>query len=309
MKTTPYFSVIVPVFNEEKNLPSLHQEITSVMKKLKKPYEIIFVDDGSTDKSFDVMKTLKPLKIIRLRKNFGQSSALDAGIKNSSGKIIFTLDGDGQNDPADFPKLLKKLNKGYDVVCGWRWKRRDPLSKKIISRCASFLRKLFVSDGVHDAGCTLRVYKRGCFENLDLYGEMHRMIPALLRWRGFKITEIKVNHRPRRYGKTKYNFTRIIKGFLDMIDIWFWRKYESRPLHVFGATGLCLVFFSSLLLIYLAILRAFRGYTLSNKIWPMVGFFGFLTGIQFIIFGLLANLIIKNNSRKEFYSIKEIIEQ
>jgi len=301
-------SVIVPVFNEEKNIPSLHREIVSTLRKLKKPYEIIFVNDGSTDNSLQVMKKLKPLKIISLRKNSGQSAALDAGIKNAKGEIIITLDGDGQNDPKDIPCLLAKLNEGYDVVCGWRYKRKDPLSKKIISKGAAFLRKFFVDDYVHDSGCTLRVYKKECFENLDLYGEMHRMIPALMRWRGFKITEIKVNHRPRKYGKTKYNWKRTIKGFLDMVDIWFWRKYESRPLHIFGTVGLLLTFFSSLLIGYLAIARLFFGYSLSNRIWPLVGVVGFLTGIQFIVFGLLANLIIKTDSHKNFYSIKEIIE-
>lgn len=308
MANSVFYSVVVPVFNEEKNIPSLHREIVSTLRKLKKPYEIIFVNDGSTDNSLQVMKKLKPLKIISLRKNSGQSAALDAGIKNAEGEIIITLDGDGQNDPKDIPRLLAKLNEGYDIVCGWRHKRKDPLSKKIVSKGAAFLRKFFVDDYVHDSGCTLRVYKKECFENLDLYGEMHRMIPALMRWRGFKITEVKVNHRPRKYGKTKYNWKRTIKGFLDMIDVWFWRKYESRPLHIFGTIGLFLTFLSSLLIGYLAIARLFFGYSLSNRIWPLVGFVGFLTGIQFVIFGLLANLIIKTDSHKNFYSIKEIIE-
>jgi len=301
-------SVVVPIFNEEKNIIPLYKELTSVLKKIKKSYEIIFVNDGSTDNSLQIMKKLKPLKIISLRKNSGQSAALDAGIKNAKGEVIITLDGDGQNDPKDIPRLLVKLNEGYDVVCGWRYKRKDPPSKKIISKGAAFLRKFFVDDHVHDSGCTLRVYRQECFENLDLYGEMHRMIPALMRWRGFKITEIKVNHRPRVHGKTKYNWKRVIKGFLDMVDIWFWRKYESRPLHIFGTLGLIFVLFSSLLLLFLAMARLFWNYSLSNRIWPLVGFVGFLTGIQFIIFGLLANLIIKTDSHKNFYSIKEIIE-
>ncbi|MCD6226141.1 glycosyltransferase family 2 protein [bacterium] len=304
-----FYSVVVPVLNEEKNVKSLHKEILEVMRKLKKQFEIIFVNDGSTDNTLEELKKLSPIKIINLRKNSGQSAALDAGIKNAKGKIIITLDGDGQNDPKDIPRLLKKLQEGYDVVCGWRYRRKDPFSKRLISQGAKLLRKFLVNDGIHDSGCTLRVYKRECFRNLDLYGEMHRMIPALLRWQGFSITEIKVNHRPRKHGRTKYNWKRTIKGFLDMIDTWFWRKYQSRPLHLFGTLGLILILFSSSLLFYLALKRLFYHYPLSNKIWPLVGAMGLLAGIQFLVFGLLANLILRNSQSKEFYSIKNIIEK
>ncbi|MCJ7804158.1 glycosyltransferase family 2 protein [Patescibacteria group bacterium] len=309
MAKKPYFSVIVPLFNEEKNIAKLHQEILMVMKSLEKPYEIIFVDDGSNDNSFQVLRKLKPLKTIRFRRNFGQSAALDAGIKNSQGEILITLDGDGQNDPNDIPKLLKKLNEKYDAVCGWRYQRKDPLSKKIISKFANYIGSFLVNPGVHDSGCTLRVYKRECFEDFDLYGEMHRMIPALIRWRGFKITEVKVNHKKRKFGKTKYTLTRTLKGSLDMFEVWFWRKYENRPLHLFGGLGILLSFFSFAFGIYLAIRRIFFAYSLANKIWPLIAVTGFITGIQFLIFGLLADLIIKNRSKKDFYRIKEIIER
>jgi len=306
----PYYSFIIPVFNEEKNVAPLHKEIIAVAKKLKKPFEIIFVNDGSNDATLKILKTLSPVKIINFRKNFGQSAALDAGIKHSQGEILITLDGDGQNDPADVPKMLEKLNKGYDVVCGWRYHRQDPFSKRFISDGAKFLRKFLVNDGVHDSGCTLRVYKRECFDHLDLYGEMHRMIPALLRWNGFRITEIKVNHRRRKSGRTKYSWKRTFKGFLDMLDIWFWRKYKGRPLHLFGSAGLFFIFFSVLLGTYLAIKRLFFGYGLSNKIWPLIAVTGFITGIQLLVFGLLANLILKSgNHHDDFYKIREIIEK
>ncbi len=304
-----FYSVVIPVFNEEKNIAKLHREIVAVMKKLKKPYEVIFVDDGSTDKSFQILKKLKVLKIIRFRRNFGQSAALDAGVKNSQGEILITLDGDGQNDPNDIPKLLKKLDERYDAVCGWRYQRNDPLSKKIVSKVANYIGSFLVNPGIHDSGCTLRVYKRECFEDLDLYGEMHRLIPALIKWRGFKITEVKVNHKKRKFGKTKYTSTRTLKGFLDMFEVWFWRKYENRPLHLFGGLGILLSFFSFAFGIYLAIRRIFFGYSLSDKIWPLIAITGFITGIQFLIFGLLADLIIKNRPRKNFYKIKEIIEK
>jgi len=301
------YSVVVPVYDEEGSVVKLHREIVEVFKKLNKASEIIFVDDGSKDKTFEKLKALKPITIIRLRKNFGQSSALDAGIKHARGKIIITLDGDGQNDPRDIPKLLKKLNGGYDAVCGWRHKRRDPFVKRKVSQGAKFFRDFLVKDGIHDSGCTLRVYRRECFEDIDLHGEMHRMIPALLRWGGFRITEEKVNHRFRTTGVTKYNWRRIVKGFLDMVQIWFWRKYESRPLYLFGALGIFLVIISTLLLVILAFLRFFTGYGLSDKIWPLVGMTGFITGIQFIIFGILSDLIIKNRPDRRYYKIRDVI--
>lgn len=306
MTTKPYFSFIIPVYNEEDNVVPLHKEIVAVAKKLKKPFEIIFVDDGSSDKTLENLKKLTPIKILVLRKNSGQSAALDAGIKEAQGEILITMDGDGQNDPADVPKMLAKLN-GFDAVCGWRYKRQDPFSKRFISRGARFLRSFLVADKVHDSGCTLRVCKRECFENLDLYGEMHRMIPALLVWNGFHLTEVKVNHRPRTKGKTKYSWKRTFKGFLDMLDVWFWRKYQSRPLHLFGGAGLILIFFSSLFGLSLIIRRAFFGYSLADKIWPLVAVTGFITGIQLLIFGLLANLIIKTEKKHHFYRVKEVI--
>jgi glycosyltransferase involved in cell wall biosynthesis len=305
-KKQPYFSVVAPVYNEAGNVEKLHQEIVAVMDSLEKDYEIIFVDDGSTDKTFAKLKKLKPIKIVQLRKNSGQSAALDAGIKQAQGGLIITLDGDGQNDPADIPKLIEKLEQGYDFVCGWRHNRKDQWTRKLISQGAKLLRKPLVDDKIHDSGCTLRVYKKECFDGIDLYGELHRMIPALLRWKGFTIGEVKVNHRKRKYGRSHYNWKRMVKGFLDMIGIWFWRKYQSRPLHLFGSFGLFLLASSTMLGIYLAYRRIFTYYPLSNKIWPLVATTGFITGIQFLIFGLLADLIIKNRAQKEFYKIKTI---
>jgi glycosyltransferase involved in cell wall biosynthesis len=303
---TPYYSFIVPVYNEEGNVEKLHAEIVTVAEKLNKPYEVIFIDDGSTDQTLQKLKTLSPIKILILRKNSGQSAALDAGIKAARGEILITLDGDGQNDPADVPKMLKKLN-GFDVVCGWRYKRKDTLTKRFISQGAKFFRSFLVADKVHDAGCTLRIYKKECFNGLDLYGEMHRMIPALLAWNGFRLTEVKVNHRPRKAGMTKYSWQRTFKGFLDMLDVWFWRKYQARPLHLFGSAGLLLVGISFLFGTYLAIRRMFFGYGLSDKIWPLVAITGFITGIQLLVFGLLANLIIKSENKHDFYRVKKVI--
>jgi glycosyltransferase involved in cell wall biosynthesis len=301
-------SIVIPLFNEEGSVAQLYSELTTVLKKMSIAYEIIFVDDGSEDNTYINLLKLKKVIIIRLRKNFGQSAAMDAGIKQAKGDIIATLDGDCQNDPKDIPRLLKKLS-GYQCVCGWRYKRKDTWSKKFISAGAVFLGKLLSNPGIHDPGCTLRIYKKECFDNLDLYGEMHRLIPALLKWRGYKITEIKVKHRPRTYGKSKYGWSRITKGFLDMINIWFWRKYASRPNHLFGSFGLVLTVFGTVLLIHLIFLRLFAQYSLFDKIWPLLAFSSIIMGMQFIVFGLLASLIIQNKEKKDFYLIKDIIKK
>ena len=227
-------SAVVPVYNEEKNVARLHQELKEALAEIGGFFEIIFVNDGSTDNTLEELKKLKPVKIINFRKNFGQTAAMDAGIKEARGEIVITMDGDGQNDPRDIPLLLEKINEGYDVVSGWRWQRKDKPMKRFLSRGANFLRKFLVSDNIHDSGCSLKAYRKECFDKVDLYGEMHRFIPAILRWRGFKIGEVKVSHRPRSAGETKYDWKRIPKGFLDMTSVWFWRKYSDRPLHLFG---------------------------------------------------------------------------
>ncbi len=305
------YSVVVPVYNEEDNVVPLHAEIKQVMIKLGEPYEIIFVDDGSRDKTFERLNSLSPIKIIRFRKNFGQTAALDAGFKAAKGEIFITMDGDRQNDPTDIPNLLKKIAEGLDVVSGWRYNRKDTSSKKFISRGADFLRKFFINDGIHDSGCTLKAYRRECFEDLTLFGEMHRFIPGVLRWRGFTVTEIKVNHRPRTAGDTKYNWKRILKGLIDMISVWFWRKYSTRPLHLFGGLGVVFGAIGSFMGIYMAIAR-FLGYiSLQNTIWPLVSVFLILVGIQLFISGLLADIAIKTyyNKKRTTYSIKEIIDR
>lgn len=302
-----FYSVIIPVFNEQKNVLSLSGEIIQEMDGLNKNFEVIFVDDGSNDKTFEELVKIKGIKIIKLRTNLGQSTALNVGINYSTGKIILTTDGDGQNDPKDFKNLLNKLDHGFDVVCGWRHKRKDSFSKRFISKGAVFLRKFLVDDGIHDSGCTLRAYRRECFDDLNIYGEMHRMLPALLRWRGFKITEVKVNHRPRIHGQSKYNWRRIIKGFLDMIYIWFWRKYSSRPLHLFGGLGFLFVISGSTLLLILIYLRFVYEYSLSDKIWPLFSFILILIGIQLFVTGLLASGSLEKEKIKS-YQIEEIID-
>lgn len=308
-------SIVIPVYNEEKNIEPLYKEVRLILNSLNKEYEIIFVDDGSKDKSLEELKKLhekdKRIKIIKFRKNFGQTAALDAGFKHASGKFIVAMDADLQNDPNDIPKLLEKINKGYDVVSGWRKKRKDPLTKKIFSRIANIFRIILINDRIHDSGCTLKAYKKECFEDLDLYGEMHRFIPALLRWKGFKVTESIVNHRKRKFGKTKYSITRVLKGFLDMLVVKFWMQYSARPVHLFGGLGILSGFIGFLIALYLTILKLFYNIAIGNR--PLLFLSGLLIiiGVQFIVFGFLADIMIKIYYSKEKikpYNIEKIIE-
>lgn len=306
-----FLSIVIPVFNEEKNVALLHKEILEVFKKDNLKGEIIFVDDGSSDGTVEEIKKMHSLKAIFFRRNFGQTAALDAGIKASQGEIIITMDGDLQNDPADISLLLDKLDEGFDVVSGWRKKRQDPFSKKFLSQGADKLRKLLINDGIHDSGCTLKAYKKECFEGIDLYGEMHRFIPAIIRINGFKIGEIEVHHRARVAGKTKYNYKRVLKGFLDMVSVWFWRKFSNRPLHLFGGLGFFFSLLGFSLLIFMAVQRFFYAMPLGNRIWPILGVFLILMGVQFFISGLLADIAIKSyhQTKNELpYKIKEVIE-
>lgn len=289
---------------------ALHAEIVKTLSGLGQSYEIIFIDDGSRDETFLRLTRLTPITVIRFRNNFGQTAALDAGFKYAHGEILITLDGDGQNDPADIPKLLTKLAEGFDMVSGWRFNRQDPNSKILISRGADWLRKYFIDDGTHDSGCTLKVFRRSCVADLNLYGEMHRFIPGILSWQGYRISEVRVNHRSRTTGRTKYNWKRIVKGFIDMISIWFWRKYSDRPLHLFGGLGIVLGGFGFALGLGLGIARALDAISLQNSIWPLISIFAVLGGIQFFISGLLADIAIKTyyNHNRTSYSIREIIE-
>jgi glycosyltransferase involved in cell wall biosynthesis len=304
-------SIIIPVVNEEGNIVKLHQEIIETFEKHNLNGEIIFIDDGSSDKTVEELKKLSPVKVIIFRKNFGQTAAMDAGIKSATGEIIVTMDGDGQNDPSDIPRLLDKIDEGLDVVSGWRKNRKDSWSKKFLSRGADKLRKYLINDQINDSGCSLKAYKKECFDDVDLYGEMHRFIPAILKIQGFKIGEIVVNHRPRFSGNTKYNYKRLLKGFLDTISVWFWGKFSSRPLHLFGGLGFFSGIAGVMILIWMAVERIFFGASLESRIWPMIGVFMILIGIQLFISGLLADISIKtyHRARNETpYKIKERIE-
>lgn len=304
-------SIVIPVYNEAENVKELHDEIVEVCKKHNYAYEIILIDDGSTDNTVEEIKKLSPVKLVAMRKNFGQTAAMDAGIKEAKKKYIVTMDGDRQNDPDDIPRLLSYLQENnLDVVSGWRKNRKDPFLKKFVSRGANLLRKLLVKDGIHDSGCSLKVYKKECFDGMSLYGEMHRFIPALLQIKGFNVGEIVVNHRPRTAGQTKYNWRRTVKGFIDMISVWFWNKYAVRPLHLLGGGGLIFGFIGVLSAIK-TVYDFARGQSMSDSAWPLLTMFLFFSGIQLFVFGLLADILLKDyfeTTKNNSYNVKETIE-
>ena len=308
------YSVVVPIYNEAGNIQILDKEIKKVMNKLSKNYEIIYINDGSRDLSLRELKKLSKVKIINLNRNYGQSTALDAGFKKSRGEIVISMDGDLQNDPQDIPKLVKKLKeKHLDVVAGWRKNRRDSGGFKILTLIGRGLRRIIIKDPVHDTGCTLRVYRKEAVKSLDLQGEMHRYILALLRWKGFRIGELEVNHRPRVNGKSNYGYSKAIRGFLDLVYISFILKYSQRPLHVFGYASIASFFLGILSGAYSIYQRFFTGLSLNRNGWFFLSIFFILASIMFFSFGILMDLIIKvylNTSPYEKrYYIREIIEK
>lgn len=307
-------SVIIPTYNEAPNVLPLHKELSSVLANLGRETEIIFIDDGSTDGTFEAMQEAHAkdpsIKIIKFKRNFGQTAAMDAGFKHASGSIIVTMDADLQNDPVEIPRLITKLEEGYDVVSGWRKNRKDNLSKRFLSAGANVLRKLLIRDSIHDSGCTLKAYRQKAIAGLDLYGEMHRFIPAIVHMRGGKITEIVVNHRPRTAGTTKYKLSRVLKGFMDMLVIKFWTEYGTRPAHLFGGVGLCTSALGFIIAVILSIQKIFFGAALSNRPLLLLAVLLLILGTQLIMFGFLADMMVKIYYRRgetSPYTIEEII--
>lgn len=308
-------SIVIPVYNEEENILQLLDEITTVTTKMQTSYEIIVIDDGSTDKTLDKVKSstkkINTLKIISFRKNFGQTAALKAGFDHSKGSVIVTLDGDLQNNPVDIPRLVKKLNQGYDVVSGWRKKRNDNyLLRKFPSFWANKLISKISGVSLHDYGCTLKAYRKVITDEINLYGEMHRFIPVVAAGVGAKIVEIEVSHRPRIHGTSKYSITRIFKVILDLLTVTFITSFQTRPIHFFGGFGLILFFGGSSLFGWLALERIFNLTRLSDRPLFLVSIFLMLVGVQLITLGLLVEVLIRvyyESQNKKTYVIKEEI--
>lgn len=306
-------SLIVPVYNEQDNLPLLFTAITESMNSLGKIWEVIYVDDGSRDNSLAVLseqaeKDPEHVRVISFRRNFGQTAAIAAGLDYSQGEIVVLLDADLQNDPRDIPMLLEKLDEGYDLVSGWRKQRKDnAITRNLPSMMANKLISWVTGVELHDYGCTLKAYRRPVLEGFRLYGEMHRFIPVFANSVGARITEVVVNHQPRRFGKTKYGLERTVKVILDLFTVKFLVSYSSKPIYLFGGTGMGLMVISAMLMIYLFIRRIFFlvGVTGSPLFQTSVMFF--ILGFQSMLMGLIAELLVRTyheSQRKPTYTVR-----
>lgn len=306
----PYLSFVIPVKDEEESVGPLYGEIVEAVEKLAKSFEVIFVDDGSQDSTFVSLKRLRKqderVKVVHLRGNFGKSVALSSGFEKAKGEIIFTMDGDLQDDPAEIPRFLKKLEEGYDLVSGWKTKRRDPLSKIIPSKLGNWATRLLTGIQLHDLNCGYKAYKKQVTKDLNLYGELYKFIPVLVVKENFNVTEIPVEHRKRRFGKTKYGWERNIKGILDLLTIVFLAGFVKRPGHFFGGLGLISFSIGFVIGLYITWLRVTTG---SIQFRQPLLFFGVLLmiiGIQLITTGLLAEMIVYSNSKHDYTSaVKE----
>lgn len=309
-------SVIIPVFNEEENIESLCREIREALEGLGLEYEILAIDDGSIDDSFTILKRIheedRRVRVIRFRRNFGQTAAFAAGFDLAQGKTVITLDADLQNDPADMPRLLAKLEEGYDVVSGWRVERRDPfLTRRLPSMIANWLISEITGVRLHDYGCSLKAYRREVVKNVRLYGELHRFIPALASWMGVQVTEVPVNHRPRKFGQTKYGLSRTIRVLLDLLTVRFLLSYSTRPIQIFGLLGSLFFGVGGLLLAYLGFVRLILQQPIADR--PLVLFAILLTmvGVQLVTMGLLGELVVRTyheSQGKPIYAVREILD-
>ena len=316
IKEKPEISVVVPIFDEEDNVGELHRRLSEALESLGRPYEILYVDDGSRDRSFERLCALAEddphAQLVQFRRNFGQTAALQAGIEHSRGDILVFLDGDLQNDPGDIGLLLAKLDEGYDVVSGWRRDRRDPwLSRRLPSLIANALISRVTGVVLKDYGCTLKAYRREVIEDVKLYGEMHRFIPALVSWSGAKVTEVPVRHERRRFGKSKYGISRTLRVLLDLITVKFLGSYSTKPLYVFGMAGLIFWLLAVLSGAIVIVERLLPPYPQAhnNPLLLLAVFLGTL-GVQSIMLGLLAELMIRTyheSQAKPTYVIRQVI--
>lgn len=304
-------SVIIPAYNEEDSLYPLSIELKKVFNELKDyEFEVIIIDDGSTDNSLKVLNEIRKedprFKIISFQKNYGKSAALSVGFKYATGDLIITMDADLQDDPNEIPNLIKKIDEGFDLVSGWKKVRFDPFIKKYSSRLFNFVTSLLTGIKIHDFNCGLKIYRKEVTQAIKVYGEMHRYLPVLAHWKGFRVGEIIVKHHPRRYGKTKFGASRFLKGFLDLITILFTTRYLTRPLHFFGTIGFLLFLTGFIIDFYLAIEWAFYGKYLTNRPMLWLGILLILLGFQTLAIGLIGEMITHHAQKDDEYHIKAL---
>lgn len=307
-------SVVIPLYNEEENVEALHKKLKSSLSILPMDYEIIYVDDGSADKTLPLLEQIQKndnsVTVLSLRKNFGQTAAFAAGFDFARGDIIVTMDGDLQNDPNDIPRLLE-LMQDHDLVSGWRRQRQDPfLSRRLPSMLANWLISTVTGVKLHDYGCSLKAYRRDVIKNLKLYGEMHRFIPAIASWYGVRIAEVETTHHPRLRGKSKYGISRTMKVVLDLITVKFLQSFSTKPLQFFGTIGIFSGFLGFITLMYLSVDKLLLGKSIGGRPLLMLGALLVIVGIQFIGMGLLGEMLVRvyhETQRKPIYVIKRVL--
>ena len=311
MSEKPYLSIVIPCYNEAESLPQLYHEIQTACDPLKKEYEILFIDDGSTDGTFNLLRDLNKkdtrIKVIQFRKNAGKSDALSVGFEAATGDLVVTMDADLQDDPAEIPNLIAKLDNGYDMISGWKKKRRDPLSKKIPSKVWNAMTTCMTGMRLHDYNCGLKIYRSEVIKTIRVFGELHRYLPVLADLQGFQVGELPVNHRPRQFGKTKFGISRFTNGFFDLLTVVFIHKYTKRPLHLFGLIGLVSTLLGSGITLYLILLRIFKASYLSNRPLLFIGVMLLILGVQFISIGLLGEMITRSSGSTEKKSIRQTL--
>lgn len=311
----PFLSIVIPMYNEAENAQLVYKGLIRVLDGLERKSEIILVDDGSSDGTYGILKTIQQgdarVHVIRLRRNFGQAAAFSAGFDHAHGEVIITMDGDLQNDPEDIPRLLEKIEEGFDIVSGWRRNRQDKyLTRRLPSITANAIISKVTGVRLHDYGCSLKAYRREVIENIHLYGELHRFIPALASWMGVRVAEIPVNHHPRKFGRSKYGLRRTVKVLLDLITVKFLLDYATRPLQIFGLAGMLSFAAGTLLALYLTIQRLFYHIGLSNRPILLLAILLIMLGVQLIVMGLLGELIVRTyheSQGKSIYMIREIL--
>ena len=309
-------SVVIPLLDEAQNLPGLYREFTDALEAWGRSYELLFVDDGSTDNSFSILSELhvadSRVRVIRFRRNFGQTAAFAAGFSRARGRYIVTSDGDLQNDPRDIPILINRLEKNYDIVCGWRKKRKDPwLTRRVPSILANKLISVITGVHLHDYGCSLKAFRREVVQPLRLYGEMHRFIPAIASEQGVRISEMPVNHRPRLAGKSKYGLSRTVRVLLDLFTVKFLLSYSTQPLQMFGPPGLLMGLSGVGIITYLGFVRLFAGQAIGDRPLLLLGILLLFSGIQLVTLGLLAELQARTyheSQDKPIYVVRELLE-
>lgn len=309
-------SVVIPVYNEEENVQPLHNSIREALSDLDKPWEVVYIDDGSSDDSLSILESIaadnpETTTVIAFRRNFGQTAAVAAGIDFAHGEIIVLMDADMQNDPADIPLLLQKIDDGYDVVSGWRRNRKDAfISRTLPSRIANWLISFVTGVHLHDYGCTLKAYKREVITDFRLYGEMHRFIPAYAHSVGAKITEVPVTHHPRKYGKTKYGINRTFKVILDLFTVKFLLSYANKPIYLFGGVGVFMMAASVFMLGFLFIRKLLFQTSVVQSSFFLIGIMLMILGVQSILMGLIAELLARTyheSQHKPTYNIRRVI--